>query len=405
MNTLVFKKGRLDSYDLVTVTPEDAVAVFNYTVKKNKNKLHVEAIVSITKDIYYKINVAILSQNRSIDLVTQKNSDRKYFSNPILVSDPWDVNIQTDKSYKNSGSVYTVDDSEKIIVCDSCEGIGKTICPKCDGQGLILCSKCKGVNSIVITSTAEKKGVVGRSLVGALLAGTAKKGLLGRGLTGTLLAGTAGMFLGGATGKKRTTTSAQVCPTCRGRGTLVCQNCAGEGIEICENCEGVGNLIQFQQINVNNKSFKKRFKINTSNNSLARQELPESTYEAEFEGEHLDLNDLRDIPPSELEKFKNQLHKAISVETGKILKFKINISSLPIFRVTYNSKGKRKNFKLIGSNLRVEKGFFDKLLDLPLSPVELYAAWNSLNLLRKSGIVGAFIIFFLILIYIIIEIK
>ncbi len=397
MNTLVFKNGWLDSYDLVTVTPEDAVAAYNFTVKKNQNKLNVEAIESITKDIYYKIDVAVLSQDRSIGLVTQKNPDQKHFSKPFLVSDPWDVNIQTDKSYKKSGSVHDIGDSQKIIVCDSCEGVGKTVCPKCDGQGLILCPRCKGVNSIVLTSTGEKQGAVGRSLVGALLASTAKKNLAGRGLTGTLLAGTVGMFLGGATAKKRTITSAQVCPTCRGKGTLFCQNCTGEGIEICENCDSVGNLIQFQRINVNNKSLKKCIKINKFNSSLARKELPESSYEAEFEGTQLDINDLRDIPPSDCEKVKNELLKVIKVETGNILKFKIMVTSLPIFQVAYNSKGKRKYFKVIGSNLRVEKGFIDKILDLPVSPAELYTKWNSLGLWWKTGIVGTFIIIFLVL--------
>lgn len=418
----------LDTYASLQITSESAARIFNSQVKKRENKIPSEAIQNITKDIYYRLNVGLLRQNRKINTLARPNKDGSNIQDPIRASDPWQLDLQADESYENSSMSYLVKGSEKTISCHSCDGKGENLCPTCRGQGwtycttcsgqgqnkcyqcngsgAVLCPRCRGINSVVETSSAKKKGVVSRAVLGGVIAGPV------------------GAVLGGATAKTQTVTSSQMCPTCYGKGAVVCQSCHGTGAVvcsgcrgerrvqcrtckgsrnlICQECEGRGDLIEYQEVIIQNDFINRSFEINPFQSEIARQMTPASLIELELQADNVPFEKLDGVSEGEFPKLKRVIDNALMFGQGRLIKSKVSIASLPVIRVTFVSRGKQKDFKLVGRSLAVEKPSLYKLIDFPLFPTRLYGWWQSVNLLRKilicslSFVVLALLIFFLI---------
>ena len=404
----------LDSSSSFQVSAETAARAFNSRVRKRSNKISVAAIQDITKGTYFKVAVGVLSQSRRVVPLTRANEGGSHFQDPIRLSDPWELNIQIDETYGNSTKSCHVEGSEKKIECFSCEGRGMKDCPRCqgngwttcgncdgqgqvkcrwcNGQGAVLCPKCRGVNSVVETSSAKSKGVVGRAVVGGLVAGPV------------------GAVLGGATARTQTVTTSKVCTTCFGKGSVMCQGCFGAGRITCTSCRGQGKLtcqtcdghqklvcqvcgasgelIEYQEVEVQNIFLEKTTEINPFQTDIARRRSPASSYEIELHPADLPLEELDGFPETEFSLVKPAIDSALLSGPGHFLKAKVSISSIPVFVATYDSRNKKKHFMLVGRDLAIEKTSIDKVLDFPLFPTRLYDWWSGISFLKKS-VIGA----------------
>jgi hypothetical protein len=152
----------------------------------------------------YFYTLRVLFETRE-PIKTAEEPDRKAVQAPLeKEQDRWSVELPAPKGFvEDTGGTVRLAGSTRVLACEKCSGIGRTICPRCQGKQRVPApapappaAKAKGPS----VSAAQQSG--GATALAAQPASAAKPALI-------------------------------PCPECSGAGGLPCPR-----------CEGVGRLIQ-----------------------------------------------------------------------------------------------------------------------------------------------------------------
>ena len=139
---------------------------------------------------------------------TVEQPDHKALQMPLeKEEDRWSVELPAPKGFADEpGGTVRLGGSTRVIACESCKGIGRTICPRCQGK--------QRVPAPAVSSTAP----AARDKGPAVNAAQPRSG-----------AGPA---------------AAVAAPATSGPALIPCPECSGVGGLPCQRCEGAGRLVQ-----------------------------------------------------------------------------------------------------------------------------------------------------------------
>lgn len=179
--------------------------------------------------------------------------------------DRWGVELPPPKGFgEESGGTLVLPGSVRVIACEECKGIGRTVCQRCKGQGRIKTTRplpepgAKGANGKAPeTKTPDPKATApapNGSAVPAAAPATATAPRLGlpgvspSPLPSGAATGTpAGSALATAAPAATATATATATAPAEAKTTEVvvpCPECSGSGAQRCQRCDGVGRLLE-----------------------------------------------------------------------------------------------------------------------------------------------------------------
>jgi hypothetical protein len=125
-----------------------------------------------------------------------------------------------------------VQDSQSVIQCTGCAGVGLLRCGKCGGQGRVRCGKCGGSGQVTLYRKVQRQ----RNC-------TCDRGYR----SGT------NQVCSACNGTLRQLYDEDEpypanCGNCRTSGIVTCPRCGGSGQVVCERCEGRRQLVSFLEI-------------------------------------------------------------------------------------------------------------------------------------------------------------
>ncbi|MGQ9548943.1 MAG: protein kinase domain-containing protein [Roseiflexus sp.] len=175
------------------------------------------AIRQITHRNIYWYTLRVLYETRE-PAQTEEEPDHHYHKDNKLERelDRWEVALPAPEGFENeAGGVVHIPGSTRVVLCDTCKGIGRTICPRCNGRRRIPAPSASNAST-------ETQGVAQ-----TVVAADGRGGRISS-TTSTGASGTAQATI--ATQAAITATPAIIpCPDCQGTGGIHCTRCDGTG--------------------------------------------------------------------------------------------------------------------------------------------------------------------------------
>ena len=195
--------------------------------------------------------------------------------------DPWKMQIDEPRDFVRENHEYTIEGSEWVDTCDTCNGMGENtcmscrgkgretcpdcdgrgteecntcrgsgyeLCPECHGQLFIKCEYCSGHGHITKTRKVQKH-VYNYQLQRDELKEVEEKytdpcpSCHGKGTWRCSRCYDTVGHRGYIPCRKCGNMGYLTCGTCNGKGELVCKTCSGRGKLICKTCEGHRKLL------------------------------------------------------------------------------------------------------------------------------------------------------------------
>jgi hypothetical protein len=175
--------------------------------RKLLGRLAVIHRISPTNVYFYTLRV--LYETRE-PIKTVEEPDHKALPVPLeKEEDRWSVEVPAPKGFANeAGSTLRLPGSTRVIACDKCSGIGRTICPRCQGK--------QRIPAPAGSTTTNKQPAPPISAASPNATPT-----------------------GGGTATATAAPPASVKPA-----LIPCPECSGVGGLRCQRCDGVGRLVQ-----------------------------------------------------------------------------------------------------------------------------------------------------------------
>ena len=319
MGEIIFTDGSLQDFSDLQLDTNHAVQLFNEDAKE---PLSPDNILSIEKNIFVRCTHDLLIQTR--ELVTRRGrttephkctwsskKESKWLKSPVsnrrrldldnVPDSVWSVALDVGEKYEDYSCSFLVSGSVHEVQCTGCHGAGTMPCKKCGATGRRTCTKCGG--------------------------------------------------------GKQAKSTAETCKTCLGQGQITCDKCKGQTSIRCEECQGSGTLTEYTDVEVNNKHVVKQKDVNPFSSSLVKKLLPPARLTLEFSGDTHDLSDATSISVTVRKEIQDFLQSNLLIDSGRIRRNKVNLYSLPMFKVLYQSGDREKQFHVIGPDLEIEKPF------------------------------------------------
>lgn len=187
----------------------------------------------ITSSNVYYYTLRVLYEHRE-PITTVEEPDHKAIPVPLeKEEDRWSVELPAPKGFVDDpGGSVRLPGSLRVIACDKCKGIGRTVCPRCQGKQRIPAP----VKAPAPTGTAGTNGTGGTGAGAGAAGGGGAKPSAG---TMSASASVSPSATATATGTASTATAAAPKPV-----LIPCPECSGAGGLRCQRCDGVGRLIQ-----------------------------------------------------------------------------------------------------------------------------------------------------------------
>jgi serine/threonine protein kinase/type II secretory pathway pseudopilin PulG len=168
---------------------------------------------------YYSIHLQTQYENRTVKRVevpyTGWNLPQLQVNEDNI--NVWSYSWPLIKDFETGEEEHPIDDSQKIIVCDTCDGGGQVTCPTCSGKGRLRCPNCHGTGQIQQFRSVQKWRTV------------------------TKYEGSNSYQVN----EPYETTEVYYvqCVTCGATGAVTCHGCSGSGQVQCPVCRGTGKMV------------------------------------------------------------------------------------------------------------------------------------------------------------------
>ena len=70
--------------------------------------------------------------------------------------DVWSYSWPLMKDFETSEEEYPIENSQRVVACDTCDGDGQVSCPTCSGKGRLRCPNCHGNGQIQQSRSVQK---------------------------------------------------------------------------------------------------------------------------------------------------------------------------------------------------------------------------------------------------------
>ena len=186
----------------------------------------------------YLIRVRTLYESRRLykreEPYKQQNLPKlKYASEKEI--DIWNFNLPVQESFSESTKYITINGSEQLVPCSTCNTIGNITCPACNGKKKITCITCSGRGYVNCKSCGGSKNLRCRSCDG--------KGYSEQHYTYEVF--DRYEYVGDKQipiNRRQTDVRRESCSSCYGKGVKECNSCNGRGTESCKTCDGKGDI-------------------------------------------------------------------------------------------------------------------------------------------------------------------
>lgn len=268
-----------------------------------------------------------------------------YFGGEIDDKSPspnmWDIKVKRPlNKFVNAVTEIKVPHSEKVTTCDDCLGAANVACSSCGGGGELHCSYCGGSGS---------------------------NGCSGCGGSGGMLQTVYTTVVSHPDGNthQEPRTEYVTCSGCGGAGRFTCNGCHGTGLVDCSTCRGCGTLecvmCQAQGRLKKYKLLIVTFEAQTNSQSIGAVEIDEdellkvtgSDVLNKFDDQIIELDELND--DRKLQNHALEFLETFSNPQSRILFQALNITKIPVFKVTYKKRfgGKEKHLWIYGNEREI----------------------------------------------------